>query len=290
MLELTTEKKKYIYQISLSGILNSSTQADFKVFCEDILRKDYRFLILDIHELEYISSQGITALIYIGKRLREKSLTGIIASGNKETASLLEFLGIDSLFIICREYDQVYKIIGDKNISGEESSAATDAPETPAIEKIQVREHTEHTEKTEALVKEQLHEEIIPDAIILDAGLSKIAQAGLYSDVLKTEPSSPKAIPVEGTSGNEGELPDEFLAEHTGEFLFQTHAEAEPTSEPFAPSVAEPKAAAGKKPQDFYIKCGNCGIFLKIVRPGKHCCPDCRKEFLVDINKTCSFI
>jgi anti-anti-sigma factor len=171
MLELSTKRKNQIYQIQLKGALTGKTFSDFKKFCDDVIEKGYSYIIFDFQNLNYISSSGLSSLIYIGKRLKDNSGFGLIINCNDETYSLLNFLGITNLLKIKKDYPEAIKFVNSsfpQNFDTDIQEVSPEKEKHPS-EKDKLPAHVKHDksqlakEKTAEVIKTDLDKSVTVD-------------------------------------------------------------------------------------------------------------------------------
>jgi len=123
--------------VELEGSLNSATSADFEKYVDDLLQKNFYYLLLDAKGVDHISSEGIGALLYIQQKLSMKNGYFLIFNLTDEVKSLCEILGFDKVFRIAKGRIEALEIM-DRQIElrektdGENSDAGITAiPEEP---------------------------------------------------------------------------------------------------------------------------------------------------------------
>ena len=110
-MEITTQKFKHCDLLSVSGKVDSYTAPDLIKTIEG-LNKDNRFkIIVDLSNLEYMSSAGFRALL-LGQRNCKRYNRGeiVLASVPKKVLSALELTGFTPLFKI---FDNITPAVGN---------------------------------------------------------------------------------------------------------------------------------------------------------------------------------
>ena len=110
-MEITTQKFKHCDLLSVSGKVDSYTAPDLIKTIEG-LNKDNRFkIIVDLSNLEYMSSAGFRALL-LGQRNCKRYNRGeiVLASVPKKVMSALELTGFTPLFKI---FDNITPAVGN---------------------------------------------------------------------------------------------------------------------------------------------------------------------------------
>ena len=88
-----------VHVIKLSGSWNSSSAPAFEEYCEELeQREKLRFVVLDLHDVQYVSSFGLRALLNLAKKL-ERFQGGVHVVGlSPEVHKVFEGCGFLSLF------------------------------------------------------------------------------------------------------------------------------------------------------------------------------------------------
>ncbi len=94
MLEMNTVKDNKILVVDLSGALDSQTSSDFKSWVEEKILDGYRYLSLNLADLEYLSSRGIAVLLEVQTILRKMRGEAVLIHVNDEISRLLRFFHI----------------------------------------------------------------------------------------------------------------------------------------------------------------------------------------------------
>jgi anti-anti-sigma factor len=86
--------------IEVEGPLNSDSTPDFDDYIVKLMNNNVIYLLLDMQNLTYISSEGIGATLMIQKSLNEKNGLAVFFNLNYEITSLFKLLGFDTIFTI----------------------------------------------------------------------------------------------------------------------------------------------------------------------------------------------
>ena len=65
----TAEKKGNAILIKLAGRMDAITSTDFEEQCNELIEAGEKFMVLDLSELEYISSAGLRGILITAKKL-----------------------------------------------------------------------------------------------------------------------------------------------------------------------------------------------------------------------------
>lgn len=86
--------------IEIEGPLNSDSAPDFDDYITKLIDNNIIYLLLDMKNLKFISSEGIGAILMIQKTVAERNGIAIFFNINYEIGSLFKLLGFDKLFTI----------------------------------------------------------------------------------------------------------------------------------------------------------------------------------------------
>ncbi len=120
-----------IVVVELKGVLDSSTSVDLEDHVNKLLQKKKIFIILDIMNLEYISSAGIGAVIYAQKRILSASGLLLVCNVPEEIAALFKILNFDKLIKFAENMEDALQIMEKQFhfIADVESEIRQTAPE-----------------------------------------------------------------------------------------------------------------------------------------------------------------
>jgi len=101
--------------IEMDGHLNSESSPDFDEYIGKLLEKNVIYMLIDMKKLNYISSEGIGAVLMIQKRVSEKNGLAIFFNLNSEIFSLFRILGFDKVLTIASNRADALQIL-DRHI------------------------------------------------------------------------------------------------------------------------------------------------------------------------------
>ena len=101
--------------IEMGGQLNSESSPDFDEYIDKLLENDVIYMLIDMKKLNYISSEGIGAVLMIQKRISEKNGLAVFFNLNFEVFSLFKLLGFDKVLTIASNRAEALQIL-DKHI------------------------------------------------------------------------------------------------------------------------------------------------------------------------------
>ena len=104
-MEILKRKEKNALVISLKGRLDSVTAPVLEKDLTELMAGEERFLVLDLGDLDYISSAGLRTLLVVTKRLREKQGRLLLASLKSVVREVFEISGFSSIIPIFESVD-----------------------------------------------------------------------------------------------------------------------------------------------------------------------------------------
>ncbi|HOJ62803.1 MAG TPA: STAS domain-containing protein [Spirochaetota bacterium] len=104
------EEEKFLV-IALKGQINSQNSYSFQNEILNIL-KDTPFIIFDCKELNYITSSGIGAFLFIRNKLRNNNGNVFLINPQPKILSILGSMGVVNMI---EEYNKILKIIESSN-------------------------------------------------------------------------------------------------------------------------------------------------------------------------------
>ncbi len=105
MENLKKRKEKEALVISLQGKLDSVTSPVLEKGLTELMAGGEGFLVLDLGDLDYISSAGLRTILAVTKRLREKQGRLLLASLKSVVREVFEISGFSSIIPIFESVD-----------------------------------------------------------------------------------------------------------------------------------------------------------------------------------------
>lgn len=97
--------------IEIEGPLNSDTTPDFDDYINNLVDNNIIYLLIDMLNLKFISSEGIGAVLMIQKNINDKNGLAVFFNMNYEIASLFKLLGFDKVFTIAADRADALNIL-----------------------------------------------------------------------------------------------------------------------------------------------------------------------------------
>src|SRR5512135_2081184 len=104
-MEILKRKEKNALVISLKGRMDAVTTPVVEKDLTELMAGGERFLVLDLGDLDYISSVGLRAILVVTKRLREKQGRLVLASLKSVVREVFEISGFSSIIPIFESVD-----------------------------------------------------------------------------------------------------------------------------------------------------------------------------------------
>jgi anti-anti-sigma factor len=111
-MEISKRKEKDVLVISLKGRLDAVTSPVLEKDLTDLMAGGERFLVLDLGDLEYISSAGLRSILVVVKRLKEKQGKLVLASLKSVVREVFEIAGFSAIIPIFESVDSAISSMG----------------------------------------------------------------------------------------------------------------------------------------------------------------------------------
>lgn len=109
MLDISVQSLKRVDLITLSGRVDSSTAPELEETLEDRIDEGRYNLVLDLSDVNYLSSAGLRALVSALRTCKKKGGDVRIANPSERVSEVMSLAGLDSLFSM---YDDVTVAVG----------------------------------------------------------------------------------------------------------------------------------------------------------------------------------
>lgn len=109
MLDISVQSLKRVDLITLSGRVDSSTAPELEETLEDRIDEGRYNLVLDLSDVNYLSSAGLRALVSALRTCKKKGGDVRIANPSERVSEVMSLAGLDSLFTM---YDDVTVAVG----------------------------------------------------------------------------------------------------------------------------------------------------------------------------------
>lgn len=283
--ELDTKIKGNLLNIVIRGSIDSVSSSSFRSWIEEKILEGYTKINIDLSEIEYLSSDGISIFLSIHKLLKSRGGSFSFSNISEEISFLFDFFKVDESIPIFENEEDVLKFTtNESNIS----------PQINEKKKIQPKRKKmifgEHLLRRSSFDKGMLDESLTVSDVL---GESKENEA---SPVEKDIPfkendlnnsDTEKKVELEKSHkesvDKEKEISENFQSQEKpleamdsnsiDEGMQEKDKDIKKTKEEVVTSVEK---------EIFQIKqifCMNCGAKLNVSKPGKYICPSCRLKF-----------
>jgi anti-sigma B factor antagonist len=97
-MEIQTHEYKRVAVLSITGRIDSATSAEFEAALQEVIGRGKRNLILDMSQVEFLSSSGLRVLVTTLKSLRKSGGELCIAQPSQRARDAIDIAGLDVLF------------------------------------------------------------------------------------------------------------------------------------------------------------------------------------------------
>jgi len=111
-MEISKRREKDVLVISLKGRLDAVTSPVLEKELADLMAGGERFLVMDLGDLDYISSAGLRSILVAVKRLKEKQGKLLLASLKGVVREAFEISGFSTIIPIFESVDSALSSVG----------------------------------------------------------------------------------------------------------------------------------------------------------------------------------
>ena len=109
MLDISVQSFKRVDLVTVAGRVDSNTAPQLEEALEERMAEGRYNLVLDLSEVNYLSSAGLRALVSALRNTKKKGGDVRIAQPSERVAEVMTLAGLDSLFT---SYDDVTVAVG----------------------------------------------------------------------------------------------------------------------------------------------------------------------------------
>lgn len=99
----TSEGNSSVDIVMVKGRVDSATAPDLEKAIQDLFEKDRYKLIIDLHDVEYMSSAGLRTLISSLKTAKNKKGNVLISRPSKRVDEVIKLAGLDAVLSIHKD-------------------------------------------------------------------------------------------------------------------------------------------------------------------------------------------
>ncbi len=99
-MEIQTRKEKAAVVVSVKGRMDAVTAPEFDKTMIDLISKGEKTFVVNLGELDYISSAGLRSVLALAKKLKEKEGKILLAEVRGPVEEVFKISGFSSMFKI----------------------------------------------------------------------------------------------------------------------------------------------------------------------------------------------
>src|SRR4029453_4531647 len=104
-MEITEQKSAGVVTLRLSGRLNAATARAFEEKILGRIESGERHVVIDLAQLDYISSAGLRVIVLAGKRLSAANGKMVLCSLKDQVREVFDIAGFSAIFSIYGSHD-----------------------------------------------------------------------------------------------------------------------------------------------------------------------------------------
>ena len=108
-MKIETRELKHVSVVTVSGRVDSATAPDLQKALQDLLDSDRKQLVLDLKDVDYMSSAGLRVLVALQKAAKKIGGALRLAQLSVRVSEVLELSGLTPVFEI---YPDVVEAVG----------------------------------------------------------------------------------------------------------------------------------------------------------------------------------
>jgi len=108
-MEISEDRKADVVILALSGKLDATTAKTFEDKILGVINSGTQRLVVDLSQLEYVSSSGLRVFLLAGKRLRSTNRKIALCSLKEHVRQVFDLAGFSSILSIYNSRDDAIK-------------------------------------------------------------------------------------------------------------------------------------------------------------------------------------
>lgn len=100
-MQLSSEKLGKSVVVHIKGRMDVTTAPKYEVECNKWIDRGESILVMDLGELEYISSAGLRSILIIAKKVKSKKGDICFCNASDMVKEVFSFSGFSSMFHMC---------------------------------------------------------------------------------------------------------------------------------------------------------------------------------------------
>ena len=98
-------------EVRISGFLDAHTVVSFEKSMGELMGRDFNRFLLDLGDLNYVSSAGIGALMVLLQQLRRSQGDMVIVNPSSKVHKILDLLGFTKIFRIAQNREEAMEAL-----------------------------------------------------------------------------------------------------------------------------------------------------------------------------------
>ncbi|GEM_PF-2311578 len=246
MVEADTSIHGNLLNVTIRGAVNSSTSLSFRSWVEDKMLDGFTRINMDLSEVEYISSDGISLFMNISRLLSSRNGSLSFSGLSDELKLLFGFFKVGETIPV---YDNAQDAFSGESTHRPEEKVSIDSGKKILPQKTMKRIMSSNRKNLRMMDNTLLVSDLATNPAEKTPSPLREKSAGMETPVQEIQPAKEN---VPETT----EMPDKATA------------------------IAETKEQKSESANaEKVIFCMNCGAQLKVSKPGKYICPACRLKF-----------
>ncbi len=99
-MEIQTRKEKVAVVVSVKGRMDAVTAPEFDKHVVDLISRGEKTFLVNLSELDYISSAGLRSILALAKKLKERAGKIVVAGLKGPVEEVFKISGFQSMFKI----------------------------------------------------------------------------------------------------------------------------------------------------------------------------------------------
>jgi anti-anti-sigma factor len=110
MLDIEDREVNGVTVVDFFGKMNTSTSPEAEKYVNKLLDQGASKILLNLEELDFISSTGLRVILATGKKLSTSEGKIVICSPNITVKDVLDMSGFSTMFNVCKTEEEALKI------------------------------------------------------------------------------------------------------------------------------------------------------------------------------------
>lgn len=99
--------------VEVTEVVDIATSGDLRKYLADLIEAGARSLVLDLSEVRYLDSTGLTVLVETYRALGTQSGAMVVVCADSLVRRVLEVTGLDRAFAVCDTVDEALRLLGE---------------------------------------------------------------------------------------------------------------------------------------------------------------------------------